>query len=246
MGRRPCRRPRIPPRIPPRSGAGVSTGKWLPDGRLAFHTWEGPGRGGLYVVDPTLTTVDALMGGNGEPGIPFSPEVTPDGVHAVFTYLTGSRDGANGIYTALLDGMREPRPLIIDHPYPPMSPALSPDGRWLAYVAIPNAHVRRFSLDPDELGEPVVLPNVLGLNWSADGEELIYVQRETSDVMSVRVTAEPELAQSRPRTIVDYGALGAAKARESFVSIATFPDGRIVYVGGPRNGTDPPAHHAQR
>ena len=83
------------------------------------------------------------------------------------------------------------------------APALSPDGRWLAYVSNESGrnevHVRPFA----DSGERVTI-SIDGGNepvWSPDGHELFY--RSGDAMMAVDVSANPEFVAGRPRPLFE-------------------------------------------
>jgi hypothetical protein len=81
-----------------------------------------------------------------------------------------------------------------------LQPALSPDGRWLAYLTADEVYVDSFAkpgtrqqVSPDGGGGPL---------WSPDGRELFYIDRPSDHlrmmVVEVRASDELSLGVSRP------------------------------------------------
>jgi len=87
-------------------------------------------------------------------------------------------DPGNADIFALLPGETVAQPVIAtelnEH-----SPALSPNGRWLAYVADNNVYVARFPSGTDR--RRVAINSSYRPQWRADGKALFYTAMDTSD-----------------------------------------------------------------
>ncbi len=101
-----------------------------------------------------------------------------------------------------IDEGGEPKLLLEEEP-PVFQPAISPDGRWMAYTSLvsgqANIFVRPF---PDiEGGGRWQASNGDGSNplWSPNGKELFY--RNGDSVMSVTVETEPSLSFGTPEIL---------------------------------------------
>jgi Tol biopolymer transport system component len=129
-----------------------------------------------------------------EEGALFPYAWTPDGRELLCEGMDGniwsvSFEGPEPRLTRLLKGM---------------CPALSPDGRWLAYVPDPlrhEVHVRPFpSLDErwqisiDSGSSPL---------WSRDGRELFFIRRGDPAMMVVDIATTPAFSPGRPRQLFD-------------------------------------------
>ena len=119
------------------------------------------------------------------------------------------------------DGSAAARPLI-DTPFFTGHAQLSPDGRWLAYVADEMGHgevyVRPFPHTDgsrwrvsDGGGEQPV--------WARDGRELFYLNGEA--VMAVSIDTEPSFAAGNPEVVFEGQYFGEQGGRAYDVS----PDG---------------------
>jgi Tol biopolymer transport system component len=86
-----------------------------------------------------------------------------------------------------------------------LAPALSPDGRWLAYAANDTGAVEIFlQRFPD--GESKVRVSSSGgeiPRWSPDGRELFFLARDGRGMMAVAVKSEPKLELGAPRKLFD-------------------------------------------
>jgi serine/threonine-protein kinase len=151
--------------------------------------WSADGRTVLFISDRSGTGVDVWgrrADGTGEDALVLDPEravvelaATPDGSWIVFRAaappsrdIIGQRPGVDGPATVLLGSTD----------FDEVAPALSPDGRWLAYTSFetgaPQVYVRPFP-DVDQ-GRWQVSAGTGGLapRWSHSGTELFYATNE--------------------------------------------------------------------
>jgi eukaryotic-like serine/threonine-protein kinase len=113
--------------------------------------------------------------------------------------------------------------VLVDGPRSDRTPAVSPDGRWIAYQSdesgrsqvivrpFPNVADRRWQVSTDGGGEP---------KWSADGRELFF--RNGAAVMSVQIGDDP--GASRPAKLFE-GDYVRSRGEKSW-DVA--PDGRFL------------------
>jgi Tol biopolymer transport system component len=116
---------------------------------------------------------------------------------------------------------------IVDTPDAEMDPALSPDGRWLAYS---SNRTGRFEIwvrgYPD--GVPVRLSSNGGYepHWSASGNELFYLQGNT--LMKAIVDEGTEFSFRAPTEL--FTAAYATFSEPSVNSYDVAPDGRFLMI----------------
>jgi len=106
-----------------------------------------------------------------------------------------------------------------------VDPALSPDGRWLAYSAFDTGaqeiFLQRF---PDGEAKVRVSSGGGGMpRWSSDGRELLFLAPDGTAVMAVAVTSEPKLELGAPRKLFEGAFFTGTGTGPSFVVSA---DGR--------------------
>jgi Tol biopolymer transport system component/predicted Ser/Thr protein kinase len=171
---------------------------WSPDGRrIAFSSDE---------KGPTDLYVGAADGSGIEP-LYQSPDLfkhvaswSPDGRVIVFTSL--SAETALDLWTLRLDDP-EPRPFL-QAPGKDSFGALSPDGRWMAYISEvagkPDAYVRPFP-GPGE-AHRLTTDGTLDseLWWRADGRQILTVGADL-ELLLIDVTLSPEFSASPPRAV---------------------------------------------
>jgi len=172
---------------------------WTPDGReVAFlATRDGVRTAWVRRADGT---------GNTRPAIPGSPrldEITygPLGRYAVLR-SEGTGDGTRHLLVVEPGKDTMPRTLI-DSPFDHYGPALSPDGRWLAYVSqesgapevyvrpFPNVGDTRYAVSAGGGQEPL---------WRRDGKELFY-RTSRGDLFAVPVSPGTAFVHGTPKLL---------------------------------------------
>jgi Tol biopolymer transport system component len=172
---------------------------WSPDGkRLAFPSIRS-GRTGLFWKSADgagsaerFTTSEYVQQ-------PFS--WSPDGESLVFHQSLDPNTGWD-IWVLPMDGDQEPEPFL-KTPSNEFQPALSPDGRWLAYVSNESrsdeiyvtsfpAPGGKWRISTDGGREPA---------WNPRGGELFY--RDNERLMAVEITTQPEFRPGRPQVLFE-------------------------------------------
>ena len=117
--------------------------------------------------------------------------------------LVFDQGGVPDIGVLMMEGERTVE-MLLDAEYVEAAPALSPDGRWLAY-------------ESTETGTPLIyvkpFPNLDGLwnvsldvgvhpVWSPDGSELFYRDPRANMLMVVQVETEPTFSSSTPKPLL--------------------------------------------
>jgi hypothetical protein len=114
--------------------------------------------------------------------------------------MNDSRD----VFAVQLGVDTAPRPIIATG-FQEQNPALSPDGRWLAYQSNESGryevYVRPF---PNVEGGKWLISRAEGTRspaWSMDGRELYYIDDVRRELVAVPITTSPELAPGAPRVL---------------------------------------------
>ena len=143
------------------------------------------------------------------------------------------RSGSGGSNTRDIWGIRPgvdtvPR-LLVGSPADEYAPALSPDGRWLAYVANESGREEVYVRPFPETGEARTLVSVNGgtePRWSNSGRELFY--RARGDMVVQEVVAGPEFQTKGERVLFDASVYDGDNLHTSY---AISPDdNRFVMV----------------
>ncbi|HSR14972.1 MAG TPA: hypothetical protein VLL51_04430, partial [Gemmatimonadales bacterium] len=177
-----------------------SAAEWLPDGRrLVYARASGPVVGLFTILADGSGKPESLLT---RPNPIFESSPTPDGRALVFREMVAA-DGSNNrdIWITGLDSTQGARPLAAT-PFEERNPAVSPDGRGLAYTSTETGeyevYVRglaegsgRTRVSTGNGGEP---------RWAHSGRELFFIGRDS--VYAVTVTPGPEIRFSTPRGLL--------------------------------------------
>ena len=178
---------------------------WTPDGkRIAFTT----NRAGSQANDLYWTAAD----GSGEASVLFGGignqweiEFTPDMRQAAVRTVGAS--GGRDILVLAMDSTRRTRTWLAT-PFEERAQALSPDGRWLAYVSNESSrdeiYVRAF---PEATGRwQVSAAGGQEPRWSPRGNELFY--RNDDTLVSVTVSTRPTFSVGARRAVLTEPYIG--------------------------------------
>jgi Tol biopolymer transport system component len=167
---------------------------WAPDGqRIVFLSTEG-GRTALW-VQPADGSAPATRVAEGD-GM-FAADVAPDGRVVLFQRMGGS---AWGIWSAPTSGDGQLRPVVVER-FDAFMPALSPDGRWLAYAANASGRYEIYARPFPGPGAAVQVSEGGGTEpaWSRDGRRLYF--RGDRRMRSATIVTRPALAVTERATL---------------------------------------------
>ncbi|HEU5168976.1 MAG TPA: protein kinase [Gemmatimonadales bacterium] len=203
---------------------------WSPDGKqVAFATARG-GVIGIFLqsADGAGAAESLLVGGSAMTVGAF----TPEGRYVV-ALVTGNA-GSWDLAVVPVAGDRTPR-LLLGTPFNEYYPAVSPDGRWLAYTSDESGqnevYVRAF---PDGRGKILVSQNGGSEPvWSRDGRELFYrgFDQLGTPLVAVSVQSAPDFRVLTRAPLFDVSEYEAAVPHANY---DVTPDGKtfvMVYQG---------------
>jgi serine/threonine protein kinase len=160
---------------------------WAPDGKsLAFvSNLTGPPHIYLSAADGTGTPTSLTAGDVSE----FAPRFTADGRYLLFERLAEQPNSRREIWGVLLSGDRKAFP-VIQNQFDSYAPALSPDGKWLAYESRegrPEICVIPFLHGAGKW--QVSTAGGLQPRWRRDGRELFYISTDNK-IMAAEITEQ--------------------------------------------------------
>ncbi|HEX6575934.1 MAG TPA: protein kinase [Gemmatimonadaceae bacterium] len=165
---------------------------WMPGGKYITYSSVANGQINVYRTTPGGSThPDSLPP---VPNLGYTGEWLSDGSGAITT-ISGTGAGANYDIGLISSGGNRPVRLLIADQFNTAYPAVSPDGKWLAFVSdrsgAQEVYVRPINGDADDVqvssggaSEPV---------WSRDGQELFYraMSSRGTDLVAAAVRTSP-------------------------------------------------------
>jgi dipeptidyl aminopeptidase/acylaminoacyl peptidase len=189
---------------------------------------EHAGRGGhLAFVDERGRRVRSLTAPpEDEASVDVTPVFSPDLRNVIFSSTRGRVGRAGALVVLALDGRSPPRALTTPDEGIDFQPALSPDGRQLAYTSAHGASHAVFVLALDGDLRPAGPPRLLAEGalrpaWSHRGDRVVYTRQPSA-------ASSPEIwvcaaDGSRARKVVDGNAASFAPDDRRLVLTATAP-----------------------
>ncbi|MGB6849783.1 MAG: hypothetical protein WBG05_16420, partial [Thermoanaerobaculia bacterium] len=167
---------------------GFST--WSPDGDRIAVTWL-PGKG--IEARPVFTGTDGEVLWETEADEELrllAYDWSPDGSVLLAGERLPGEDGQYDLWVLPLDTERAPYPLT-ETPYSEFDPALSPDGRWMAYISDESGRYEVYVTSFPDRGGKWQLSKDGGESpkWSQRGDELFYLDLDKA-LMAVPVNFE--------------------------------------------------------
>ena len=191
---------------------------WTPDSARVVFQSSRDGGGLFWKAADGTGQVERLKDGAARPYA-----WAADG-RLIFDQAGGDRD--IGVLT--MEGERTAE-MLFDEQFTEAQPALSPDGRWLAYAASETGtflvYVKPF---PNIDDDPRRVSPDLGRNpvWAPDGRELFY--RGPTDLMVAQVDTEPTFSSRTPESLFDLSGFNLPVGGRNF-DLA--PDGdRFIFL----------------
>ena len=223
---------------------GVTT--QLSDGQSSFAIWT---RDGEHVTfDRVDSGVPNLCWRVADASRPAEPLATSDAVEFPAVWSADDRRliySHNGSRLSVLHVEEGRREELFGHERPAMTPALSPDGRWLAYASFEagsyQVFVRPF---PGPGGRTQIsVRGGLAPSWSADGRELFFLtqtdaQNQQRYMMRVDVALEPTPVVGRPARMFEWDHVISTPVRRYDVA----SDGRFLIAVAEDLDTVPRGH----
>jgi Tol biopolymer transport system component len=157
---------------------------------------------------------------------------------SVMAFLSGEEGGTWDLWLLPADEGAEPRPFI-ESPAVILTPAISPDGRWVAFVSDESGtgEVYVATLSGEQAGQNMVRVSDrggAGPVWSPDGTELFF-KDASGQLMAVVVERGGAVPRfGNPEIVLDLNALGLSTDATYDVS----PDGSRFVFARPAGGRE--------
>ena len=206
---------------------------WTPDSQKVGFATIGQGEArpsGLFQVAVTGTKAPERLTTSAPETSHGNASWTPDGRHLLFTLRAG-REDQRSILRVTPGESAEPEPLLSGA----FSPALSPNGQWLAHGAVegssPRVYVRPYP-NVNDARIPVSAGASFSPIWSRDGRELFFATGTGAGfgLMAVPVEYGKTITLGKPRLVVSR-----TDPTDSFRRVAVESSGRIL-VARPSGG----------
>jgi serine/threonine-protein kinase len=208
-------------------GDGVNVGAWSPDGRrIVFGRRVETARRNLFwqPVDGSVPPQRLTTSAN----VQFTGGWVPNSSELLIVELRPD----TGADVLRLDVARPDAPAqpVLAETFDEAYPALSPDGRWLAYASTETGQFEVYVVAYPGLEAKETISSGGGSMpaWSADGMELFYVAAlgDEDVMMAVSVTTSPGLQLGAPRELFR----GRYRRSGNLRSYDVAPDGRFLMI----------------
>ncbi len=167
------------------SSEGAGQPCWSPDGRtIAFVSNPGQGHLSQKPADGTGTESPLVV----DDGQESRPSFSSDGRYLIFERQTAQTGSHAEIWSLPLFGDRKPFPVAQSQQFDLHQPALSPNGKWLAYIS-PESGQYEVYVVPFIHGSGKWLVSSAGGHfprWRHDGKELFYLSLDNK-IMSAEI-----------------------------------------------------------
>ncbi len=209
-------------------GGGDRRPVWSPDGRTVAFIRDTLGSSLVAARFADGSRPDTVMVHLSEPVQEF--DWSRDGRWLVLRTDNGSK-GAGDLIGVQTRGDTTPV-LLVGSPFTEINPAISPDGRWLAYASNESGrneiYVRPFPNTGDGRWQ-VSTGGGTQPRWSPDNSE-VYFLDPVQTLIAAKVTARPGFAITDLHPLFDASRLGYSPFHQSY---DVTPDGRAFIFGAP-------------
>jgi len=188
---------------------------WSPDGtRIAFSSDRG-GTRDIFVKSTISPEPEKaiLTGGLFKDACAWSPDGT------FLVYRTHDPRTQYDLWRVSTSGEGKPTPYLAS-PYNEPAAAISPDGRWIAYLSDESGRLELYAQSFPEPGSKVRISNAGAaeglLAWTRGGNEILYVGGDARSIMAAPIRASASLAIGTPVTLFNLpdGFKGATVTRD--------------------------------
>jgi Tol biopolymer transport system component len=201
---------------------------WTPDGERIVYLSLAKGRQEVWTQRADSgATPEPIVAGSGL----VSVDVAPDGRTIVFQQQI---DSLLGIWSARIGGDGRAQPVVVGG-FNAYMPAVSPDGRWLAYVSNESGRNEIYVRAFPNRGAAVQISDSGGVEpvWSRDGRRIYF--RRSPHMMEATIVTRPAIAVAKRVSVftgsfdhdempMPHRNFDVTADGKQFVMIATMPD----------------------
>jgi Tol biopolymer transport system component len=224
----------------------IASPVWTPDGKGIVYGLATNGSGALYMLAADGSGIAEWLATSEVYPMPSS--LSSDGKELIF--VEWSPEASDVLALPLDRGTGKPRP-VLQTQFTEIQPALSPDGRWLAYTSNESGrtevYVQRYPAPGPKIR--ISIDGGQSPAWRADGRELFFrgeerpspegTQLHIRSMMAVDITTDPILSAGQPRVLFEGFQEAVAFTRDFDVT----PDGQRFLMVEPAVPSMQPVTH---
>jgi serine/threonine-protein kinase len=213
------------------SPAVDATPGWTPDGQRIVFASQRTGSQNLFWKDVHGTgEIERLTHSDYNQ---FPSSWSPDGTTLFFSER-GHPELHSQIGALHLDEDPPTVEYLLDSPFNEYAPAISPDGRWLAYASDETGEMQIWVRPHPAMDRkwPVSIDGGQWPGWSPQGRSIVFHRPGTTKLMEAKIRTEPEFSVGRPRVVLDDPHLlswhGMSTDGERFLVVKAPPEEKVT------------------
>ena len=213
---------------------------WAPDGRFITYTSTKSGAFGIYRTRPgNAEPAESLFA---SPSLSYTGLWLPD-ASGMVTTADNLRPSSRTDIGLVQNGGRGPVVPLVASPFVESYPAISPDGRWLAFVSDQSGQQQVYLRPIDGQGDQVQVSQTGGSEpvWGRDGREIFFrgLVDGQAELMSAAVRTSPQLEINGRRSLFPvpdmvstnpHSNYGISPDGKTFVMVSRSPATRIMVI----------------
>jgi serine/threonine protein kinase len=216
--------------------ANVGGASWTPDSKTIFYTSVSQGVFRIYAKAADGSSAERLVLESADASA-YPSSVSPDGRYLVYVSRLNQNESAAHIWALPLAGDGKPFP-VVQGAFDERAPAVSPDGKWLAYQSNETGRPEIYSTAFPAGGAKWQVSSNGGTTpkWRRDGKELFFLD-PLDNIVAVDVNASGNAVKlGAPHTL--FQSVGIQR---DFGPYDVTADGKkfLINSGNLKEGTEP-------